>query len=496
MENIFKQFDSIVAAYDLKTAKNLTRIQKGLQPKDGFENISDEIHTADLVLRKKKDENDPTYDEVSRINDHFRGRPEAPINLNQDETLYTVKKLYKKLLQEEPNIEIEEQFNYQYFLKQLRDAMKKIERYQDMRDKHYEKISKRAQELEKKFYMKKYNVPDEHSAKTIITVNVANNEYAKAFKEGKACDFNRFADPIIRRIIYENKKELEKIYENDPVLKKLNEKTENWYSQQDKKIQLLINKTNQYIINDMTGVSIQPKFELRNVYNLYDDLFEKITGKSNARRMVPKELVFSKDEFIKRLNNQIHKPADYICHETECIADRKGDIAVVISRAAYDIAGIDTNRRWITEESDYFYNKNLNNGKYSEDIPLYIQKGYLIAYLCDTNDTTSIEDSKNNKRKNSKINIQNPLGAILIKGYVPETNNIKHKHNYEKPNWILAVSKIGRGMIPLFLRNEIQAFLDKYYNDEKIKENDYSEFEQFTVDGKFDNSDGDAFYYR
>jgi len=134
------------------------------------------------------------------------------------------------------------------------------------------------------------------------------------------------------------------------------------------------------------------------------------------------------------------------------------DLVIVVSRHPYDIAGMSTNRGWRSCME-------INNGQFREYVSSSITAGVLAAYLCYSNDTTDIVDSRGKHHKNNKINIQNPLGRILIKPfYRRNTKTI----DFDDPNFVLICSK----SYGIFFKDAIkivQKWLDDNWNNNIVE---------------------------
>lgn len=109
-----------------------------------------------------------------------------------------------------------------------------------------------------------------------------------------------------------------------------------------------------------------------------------------------------------------------------------------------------------------------------------IAGGVLIAYLCRSDDTTDIVDSKGTRHKNAKINIQNPLGRVLIKPY---------KNNDGKGNRILIASEKYGTYYDEAIK-KLQEWLDYNWNSVHDTEDD-----DFDFDPRFYHEAKDKQYY-
>ena len=133
---------------------------------------------------------------------------------------------------------------------------------------------------------------------------------------------------------------------------------------------------------------------------------------------------------------------------------KERDFVIVISRHPYDIAGMSTGRGWTSC-------MNLDDGQYKDYVAASVVNGGLIAYFCYKNDTTDLVDSQGKHHKNSKINIQHPLGRVLIKTYYKKKDK---KIDYENPNFILKCSK-AYGVFLNDAIQKVQDWLNENWND-------------------------------
>ena len=149
------------------------------------------------------------------------------------------------------------------------------------------------------------------------------------------------------------------------------------------------------------------------------------------------------------------------------------ELCVVISWHEYDIVGQSTDREWTSCQ-------NIYTGEYRDFVESGMLAGSLIAYLCDVGDTEvkvkqngpekheTIRDSANDKYvRGKKINIQRPLGRVLIKPFI----HYDEEQNYADPNWILRVSK-KYGTFPDDLLMKLQGWLDINWNSNIINKYD------------------------
>lgn len=140
--------------------------------------------------------------------------------------------------------------------------------------------------------------------------------------------------------------------------------------------------------------------------------------------------------------------------------DTDTETCVVISRHEYDIVGQSTDREWTSCQ-------NIFHGTRRGYVPTTIDRAALVAYLCKKDDTNvKTKDSPQHEgegaeyTKGKKINIQHPIGRVLIKPFVKE-NEAQH---FENPNWILMISKVY-GTFPDDLIVSLQQWLDDNWNN-------------------------------
>ena len=144
--------------------------------------------------------------------------------------------------------------------------------------------------------------------------------------------------------------------------------------------------------------------------------------------------------------------------------DTDNKLCVVLSRHEYDIVGQSTDRKqWDSCQ-------NIYHGTRKGYITTTIDRGALIAYLCNVDDTEVKMSNGENPTyaKGRKINIQNPLGRVLIKPFVKKGE----VQDFSDPNWILMVSKVY-GVFYEDLTVRLQSWLDKKWNNHIIQKNGY-----------------------
>jgi len=159
---------------------------------------------------------------------------------------------------------------------------------------------------------------------------------------------------------------------------------------------------------------------------------------------------------------------------------KTGELVIVISRNPYDIAGQSTDRGWKSCMDIY-------EGQYKEYVGRGISHGVLIAYLCNKNDTTKIKTS-DGILKNDKINIQKPLGRILIKPYTRDGKEM----DFENPNWILRTSK-SYGTFYQKAIEKVQKWLDENWNSKIDINDDLYEFDNENFYGEASGEDSSKF---
>ena len=235
------------------------------------------------------------------------------------------------------------------------------------------------------------------------------------------------------------------------------------------------------ILNGYKGVILWPKA----AENYYKNKYYTYLSDPRRKERIGKYLTWAinnsaAEEMARSLNRTFN---DHTLSE-----DNETELCVVISRHEYDIVGQSTDRNWTSCQ-------NIYDGGYNQYVERGISAGVLIAYLCDIKDTDiktrqrggwhvdSTRSSEDSYTRGKKINIQRPLGRVLIKPYVKKGES----HNLENPNWILRVSK-KYGMFPDELLIKLQKWLDKNWNN-KILENeeDYSQF--FVPDTVYQDTD-------
>jgi len=172
---------------------------------------------------------------------------------------------------------------------------------------------------------------------------------------------------------------------------------------------------------------------------------------------------------IKRLNTMFNQRE----------VNPKEKVYLVLSRHPYDIAGMSTGRGWTSCQT-------LDNREYTISIASTIEAGKLICYFCRESDTINIKDSSGNvhspnekgklnreKRGAININIQKPLGRVLVKTYTYNGNNI----DFDDKNFVLRVSS-PYGTIFDDAQLKLQEWLDTNWNNKIIKKfnANYSDF--------------------
>ena len=140
-------------------------------------------------------------------------------------------------------------------------------------------------------------------------------------------------------------------------------------------------------------------------------------------------------------------------------SSKNNKYVIVISRHPYDIAGMSTGRGWRSC-------MNLVNGQYNQYVVYSIKGNVLIAYLCKEEDTTDIVDSKGIHHKNDKINIQHPLGRVLIKPYFKKNDD----GSVDESSSILRCSTAYGTFYPEAIKN-LQYWLDYNWNQYMDKNN-------------------------
>jgi len=128
------------------------------------------------------------------------------------------------------------------------------------------------------------------------------------------------------------------------------------------------------------------------------------------------------------------------------------EYVIIISRHPYDIIGMSTGRGWTSC-------MNVDVGEYTNYVGTSISGGVLIAYLCYSTDVTRLKDSEGIIHSNDKINIQNPIGRVLIKPYIKDGEDM----NAEDPNWILRISTTY-GTFPDIMLKKLKRWIDNNWN--------------------------------
>ena len=128
------------------------------------------------------------------------------------------------------------------------------------------------------------------------------------------------------------------------------------------------------------------------------------------------------------------------------------ELIAVISRHPYDIAGMSTGRGWRSC-------MNLVDGEYRDFVGTTIMGGGLVAYICYPNDTTDLIDSNGVHHKNNKINIQHPLGRVLIKPYFKSEVN----PDLSDRDFLLICSEQYGTFNPAAIQ-ELQHWIDEHWN--------------------------------
>ena len=123
----------------------------------------------------------------------------------------------------------------------------------------------------------------------------------------------------------------------------------------------------------------------------------------NAKNWISIGRALSKSKNIDLTNK-------FASDKTRILRGNKEDLIVCISRHPYDIAGADTDRRWINCMTMYHYNRFekawLSPGANVNYLLKDVKLGSLIAYLI----------------KKTDLNIQDPLSNINIKPYINKEN--------------------------------------------------------------------------
>lgn len=171
--------------------------------------------------------------------------------------------------------------------------------------------------------------------------------------------------------------------------------------------------------------------------------------------------------------------------------NQKEKICLVLSRHPYDIAGMSTGRGWTSCQS-------LDKTDYISTVATTIEAGALICYLCRESDTIGIKDSsgkihspneqgKRNREKRGAIdiNIQNPLGRVLVKTYTYKGDAI----DFVNKNFVLRVS-FPYGTMYKSSMPKLQQWLDQNWNNRIIEKFGAEELDFVFNDGQyFDRSD-------
>lgn len=178
------------------------------------------------------------------------------------------------------------------------------------------------------------------------------------------------------------------------------------------------------------------------------------------------------------------------------------DLVTVISWHEYDIAGQSTDREWDSCQ-------NIFHGSRRDYVESTIKAGALIAYLCYSTDTdvkmkqqpqprdhaTAIDSLGDKYAKGKKINIQHPIGRVMIKPFIRRGA----QQDFDNPNWLLIVSK-KYGNFPDDLLNQLQSWLDKNWNDKILAKYSkaYPDDESIdfdAIDGVYKDNDRETYGY-
>ena len=163
-------------------------------------------------------------------------------------------------------------------------------------------------------------------------------------------------------------------------------------------------------------------------------------------------VISNTNDSVKAVFNELYNM--YMTRESA-----KEGLVLVLSKHPYDIAGMSTGRGWRSC-------MNLVNGQYNPYVVYSIKGNVLIAYLCKEEDTTDIIDSKGVHHKNDKINIQHPLGRVLIKPYFKKNDD----GSVDRSSSILRCSIAYGTFYPEAIKN-LQYWLDYNWNQYMDKDN-------------------------
>lgn len=421
MTNYLDSMDAILAAYDLHTAKNLQRIQRGLQPRGVFRK------GTEVILH------------------NYRHQDEQTIGCE-------ILGLYRNLKILKIKITVSDDPKTQKLLAKADRIAKQIDRLQAKCEAFYEKVRKRQEAIEEKYATEKYGmysdsgyVPNLEIARLCflnfmgneVMPDIINNYKTKRPKIEDTGDVLRYVERKWEEIgegrgqfasdyVPENDdaRALKELIDKDPQMQKYMQVSKKTFSPMREKIEQLKEQLSE-LEDQVIEATAEPVFDIQDVSHAYDSLFAEVTGKANAQRMIPAEL---KGTFGAR--HRSYYGQKYM---------------IIISRAAYDIGGMNKNR---DGEVRYYL-----NAAYDRRIPTLIQNCVMIAYLCREGDT----------------NIKNPLGSRLIVPYLP-TNKDFNEWNIditgENRNWKIAVSDtVGGGMFDTELQKKLQDFLNRHWND-------------------------------
>lgn len=455
--HIIKHLDAILSAYDLRTAKNMRRIQHGEQPKlDGFG--EDKLENYNQVVNM---ENHSYF----RIDDY----------------------LYSQLEQIEPMLTILDQFKFSRlknmhtkFMSEIKDKIARIQKQiDDLEAKLYklrEKEGRIYKSIVEKYYKRKYkglklDYSDMHkmkeTLKAIHFANWLNNEIKDLINSGQleAGEAMDRVENMWSKISREDDERVSKELHASKIFQDFYSRYSTIMGDMEAKINSLRRSYSQMLADERDAdedfrmavrdeqINIQawPKFNVKDTSEAYSQLFEDFPANKTKQRIYPTELMFNlsdyKDEFDK----------SEFAHSWFYDTDMSGSIdwnkkaMIVISRAAYDIVGRDTNRMY-TPSHDPTNIKSHSNNSNQAILPIVVQKGFMIAYLCYADDK----------------NISNPLGAIFISPHLPY--KIDYPDSEILNGYNILTAEFVSGFFPNELVSKLQDFLNKNWNSKHHRE--------------------------
>lgn len=435
MKSVFDRLDSILGSYSLKTAKNLSRIQHGIQPRG--------------IAQQPEDPEMPnSYVPYDQVIDYRSGKGKKETLRNDDTDL-----LYKDLNYEN-EFEVVDLFREAEISEKDSEISKNLEKLEH-NIKHFREVEKDLlKSVTADFLMSKYKTTDPDTIEEIQRDWVRKEYELRMQEEGKEVDFQgiRYLNYIkdhVWDLHRADQVEIEKLLLNHPEEKRLIAEYGGTIPQLVNKFQQLVFEQQNFRHTSKVGVNINRKYDVRDVSHIYDGFFESVTGSPNSQRMIPPNLGNIDTQYL-----------------TAKVSDLRY-IYVVISRAAYDIGAIDTDQKWSRHRTE---DRHIENGDSRNDIVNFIRHCCLVAYICQKEGS---EDMAQEMKLRPKL--LDPIARILIKPYTPKSINekleeIPSKLNLENPNWVLACSKNNiKGNLPASFVEPIQNFLNDTWNSKQLE---------------------------